>query len=92
MKQTPSSETVVEDSITRHTAVSLHWRHCSIRGQIHTKVRRCTHEFPSKLLVTMNQAPSRRTRGQKMPESLKTAAGSLLTTVTIVVQSTVTSG
>ena len=54
-RRTPSRDT---------PPVSLHWRHCSIRGQIDQKGRRCTHEFPSQLLVTTNQAPSRRTRGR----------------------------
>ena len=42
------------------------------------KVRRRTLEFTSKMPVTMKQAPSRRTRGRKTPNSFRTVPGSSL--------------
>ena len=62
-------EPAVENSITRHTA-----RESSLASLLYSwsnprEVRRCTHEFRGKLLVTMNQAPSRRTRDRKTPNS-----------------------
>ena len=48
---------------------------------------------PSKLLVTMNQAPSRRTRGQENARLVRNCTWFFTdVTATIVVQSTVTSG